>query len=77
MIAVLGTFRLPPENVAAALPLMAEVIAQTLAEPGCLAYSYAQDIADPGLFHVAERWTDRAALDLHFQIGRASCRERV
>lgn len=69
MLAVLGTFRFPPDNIAAARPLMADVIAQTLKEPGCLAYSYAQDVADPGLFHVSEQWTDRAALTAHFQTG--------
>jgi quinol monooxygenase YgiN len=67
MIAVLGTFRFPPAKVEQARPLMARVTARTLQEPGCLAYAYSQDIGDPGLFHVTEKWTDRAALEQHFQ----------
>jgi len=35
------------------------------AEPGCLTYSYAEDILEPGLIHVTEAWTDQASLDRH------------
>lgn len=66
MIAVIGTFRLPPERVAEALPLMHRVIEATLQEPGCRAYSYAEDVAEPGLFRVIEMWDSREALDAHF-----------
>jgi quinol monooxygenase YgiN len=37
------------------------------AETGCLAYSYAEDLTDPGLIHVIECWVDDAALSTHFQ----------
>ncbi len=67
MIIVMGTFRMPEENVAAALPLAAKVVAATQCEDGCIQYSYARDLTDPGLFHVAERWRDRAALMAHFR----------
>ncbi len=67
MIAVIGTFRFPADKVAQARPLMLAVIEQTVEEAGCIAYSYAQDLADPGLFHVSEIWIDPAALDRHFQ----------
>ena len=81
MIAVIGSFRLPPERVGEALPLMRQVIAATLREPGCLAYSYAEDVNEPGRFRVMEKWTDRAALDAHFATGHmrdwASARERL
>ena len=66
MIAVLGTFRFPPEALEQARPLMRAVIAATLAEPGCRAYSYAEDVAEPGLIHVFEVWRDQAALEAHF-----------
>lgn len=36
------------------------------AEDGCHEYSYAEDVLDPGLIHVKERWRDRDALDAHF-----------
>lgn len=65
MIVVMGQFRLPPENVAAAHEPMARVIAATRAEDGCLAYAYAEDVLEPGLFRISERWESRAHLDAH------------
>ena len=38
----------------------------TRAEDGCIAYSYAEDVAEPGLIHVFEIWRDEAALLAHF-----------
>ena len=67
MIAVLGSFRFPPDEVERARPLMQAVIAATLAEPGCRAYSYAEDVAEPGLFRVTELWDSREALSAHFE----------
>ncbi|MFC4256076.1 putative quinol monooxygenase [Croceibacterium xixiisoli] len=65
-IAVIGRFRFPVETVEQARLLMQDVIAATLAEPGCRAYSYAQDVAEPGLFHVTELWDSRECLSAHF-----------
>ena len=67
MIAVIGSFRFPSERVEEARPHMREVIAETLKEEGCLAYSYAQDATESGLFRVLEMWTSREALERHFQ----------
>ncbi|KUR80034.1 putative quinol monooxygenase [Novosphingobium sp. FSW06-99] len=67
MILVVGTFRLPPENLARALPMAERVVTATRAEDGCIAYSYAQDLFDPGLIHVSEKWRDREALAAHFK----------
>lgn len=67
MILVVGTFRLPLENRAAALEAMARVTEATRAEAGCLSYAYAEDLLEPGLYRVSEAWTDRAALAAHFQ----------
>jgi quinol monooxygenase YgiN len=67
MILIMGTFRMPPENLAAALPLAERVVTATRAEDGCIAYSYAQDLFDPGLIHVSEKWRDRPALNAHFK----------
>ena len=67
MIAVLGSFRFPPEAVERARPLMQAVIAETLTEPGCRGYSYAEDVTEPGLFRVSELWDSRQALSAHFE----------
>ena len=65
-VLVIGEFRLPAESLAAAQEPMARVIAATRAEAGCLLYAYSQDITEPGLFRISERWESRAALDAHF-----------
>ena len=66
MILVSGRFRLPLEGIAQARPAMAKVIAASLAEAGCRAYSYADDLTDPGLFRVHEEWDSLEALRAHF-----------
>ena len=63
---VIDTFRLPPDQLVAARPVMRRMIDASRAEPGCLDYGYAEDVLDPGLVHVTERWVDQAALDRHF-----------
>ncbi len=67
MFAVLGSFRFPPEAVEQARPLMRAVIEATLAEEGCRTYSYAADVAEPGLFRVMELWDSRQELLAHLQ----------
>lgn len=66
MIVVLGRFRLPIGQVERARLLMEQVIAASLAEPGCLAYSYAEDVRESGLFRVSEAWESREAIQAHF-----------
>jgi quinol monooxygenase YgiN len=65
-IIVMGTIRLPADRVADARAAMRAMVAASRAEDGCIAYTYAEDVLDPGLIHVAERWRDRAALKRHF-----------
>lgn len=66
MIIVTGMFRMPVTHRAKALQAMERVIAASLREPGCMAYSYAEDVCDPGLFRVSEQWESREALAAHF-----------
>jgi quinol monooxygenase YgiN len=66
MLLIIGTIRLPPENLALARPVMAEMLRASRAEDGCLDYSYAEDVIEPGLIHVSELWRDQEALDRHF-----------
>ena len=67
MVIVMGTVRVPVENLGAILHAMERVVTATRAEDGCIAYSYAEDVAEPGLIRVFEAWRDQAALDAHFQ----------
>jgi quinol monooxygenase YgiN len=66
MLLILGTVRLPAQNMAAARPIMRRMAEATRAERGCVEYGYAEDVFDPGLIHVKEMWTDQDALDRHF-----------
>ena len=63
---IAGTLRVPPENLEAFKPHMEAMLAASRAEDGCLEYSYAVDVAEPGLIRVFEVWRDQAAIDAHF-----------
>lgn len=41
------------------------MVEATNAEDGCLHYSFAQDIADPDLIRISERWASQEALAAH------------
>lgn len=67
MILVVGTFRLPPENLAAGREALIRVVEATRAEAGCISYAYAEDLLEPGLIRVSEAWVSREALAVHFE----------
>lgn len=67
MLLITGTIRLPPGALARARPAMRAMIEASRAEAGCLAYSYAEDVLDPGLMHITELWDNRARLQAHFR----------
>jgi len=66
MVVVIGTIRLAPGAVDRARPAMAQIVAASRAEDGCIAYSYAEDVLDAGLIRVAEMWRDQSVLERHF-----------
>ncbi|MGH8227139.1 MAG: putative quinol monooxygenase [Steroidobacteraceae bacterium] len=66
MLMIVGTIRLPPENLERARPVMRRMIEASRTEGGCRVYSYAEDVLEPGLIRVIEIWADRPALDRHF-----------
>lgn len=63
---IIGTIRLPPENLERARTAMQRMTMASRAEDGCLAYSYAQDVLEPGLIRVQELWRDSVALEKHW-----------
>jgi quinol monooxygenase YgiN len=67
MIIVMGTARLGPGELDRLGDAMRAQIEATRAEAGCVHYSFARDVLDPDLLHVAERWRDQAAIDVHFK----------
>ena len=66
-IIIAGTVRVPPQNLAGLKPHMEAMLAASRAEDGCLVYSYAEDVLEPGLIRVFEAWRDQAALDAHIK----------
>lgn len=66
MLLIVGSVRLPPENLERARSAMRAMTEASRAEAGCLEYGYAEDVLVPGLIHVKELWRDQAALDAHF-----------
>jgi quinol monooxygenase YgiN len=66
MLLIIGTIRLPSSNVDVARPIMKRMVDASRAEDGCIEYGYAEDLLEPGLIHVKERWAEQAALDRHF-----------
>src|SRR6185503_14860358 len=66
-IIIAGTVRVPPENIPLFRPHMQTMLSASRAEDGCITYSYAVDVADPGLVRVFEVWRDQAAIDAHFK----------
>ncbi len=65
MIVVTGALRLAPESVAAARPHMRTNLEATRKEDGCLLYAYGEDVLEPGLIRIVERWRDWQALAAH------------
>ena len=63
---ILSVFlRVPPDQVEVLRPHMQTVIAASRAEPGCLFYTLAEDMAEPGLIRAFEVYADDAALKAH------------
>jgi quinol monooxygenase YgiN len=63
---IAGTVRVPADRLDAFRPHMLAMLEASRAEDGCITYSYAEDVAEPGLIRVFEAWRDQAALDAHF-----------
>ncbi|MCW4116347.1 antibiotic biosynthesis monooxygenase [Aurantimonas sp. MSK8Z-1] len=67
MIIVSGILRLAATDLSRVREAAGAVLTQTRAEPGCIAYSYAEDLLEPGLVRIYEEWDSREALTAHGQ----------
>ena len=66
MIVVAGTVRIDASKLNVARAEMEKMLAASRREDGCIEYSYAVDVSDPGLVRIFEAWRDKASLDKHF-----------
>jgi len=67
MIKVIAHNFLKKENLAAALPLYEEMVAETRKEDGCIQYELYRDSADETHFVFDESWESQAHLDAHMK----------
>ena len=66
MIIVTGHLRVAPDahrTPAAGTP--SRTLEATRKEKGCILYAFAEDVIDPGLIRIVERWEDWASLEAH------------
>jgi quinol monooxygenase YgiN len=67
-VLVIGSFRIPPQNMEKARPHLRDLVTATRQNDGCLAYDAAEDLLEPGLIRFSEAWPDADTLSRH---GRA------
>lgn len=68
MIIVTGAVRARPESFERALEVCLEHTHRSRGEPGCISHDVHIDAEDPLKLVFLERWTDRGALQVHFQV---------
>lgn len=66
MLIVLAKAHVGGAAMEAAKAAIAEMVAASNAEEGCIAYAFTQDVLQPGVLHIVEKWQDEAALAAHF-----------
>ena len=66
MLIVLAKAKVGEGAIDAARAAIADMVAASNAEEGCIAYAFTQDLGDPSLIHIVEKWQDDAALAAHF-----------
>ena len=65
MIQINGTLKLAPDTLSKGREAIVAMVRASRAEDGCIEYGFAQDLTDPDVLYLVERWRDRAALDAH------------
>jgi quinol monooxygenase YgiN len=66
MLIVLAKAKLGGGVSEAARAAIADMVAASNAEDGCIAYAFTEDLLEPGVIHIVEKWQDEAALFAHF-----------
>lgn len=65
MLMIEGWLKLAPGEFAKVRDAGIAMVKATNAEEGCLHYAFAQDISDPDLIRISERWSSQEALAAH------------
>jgi quinol monooxygenase YgiN len=65
VIVVTGHIKIDPKQIERLRPAARAVLEATRAEDGCILYAYAEDLLEPGLIRIVERWRDWDSLTAH------------
>ncbi len=65
MILVIGHLKIAPEKIATVRKPLQTMIAATRQEAGCILYAFAEDVVEPGVLRIVERWENWEALGAH------------
>lgn len=68
MILVTGHLRVAPDKIAALRPAARRMLEATRKEDGCLLYAFAEDVIEPGVIRIVERWADWPSLEAHGKV---------
>jgi quinol monooxygenase YgiN len=68
MILVLGHVVARPEHFDEVLKLSQQHVERSRAEPGCIAHAVHRDTENPLRLVFVEKWSDMAALQVHFRM---------
>ena len=71
MIIVQGSARVRAVDIERVRAMCAWYVTAARDEPGCLYFALTQDMLDPCLLHVCERWIDEESFVDHLQSGHA------
>ena len=65
MILVIGRVRCEEPNRDALVEALKRMQDESRKEDGCILYAFAEDVLDPGLVRIVERWRDWPSLEAH------------
>jgi quinol monooxygenase YgiN len=65
MVIIVGSLRFDPSDRAEVLTALAEVTEASRRDPGCVEYSWAEDLESPNTFRFFECWESQDLLDAH------------
>lgn len=68
MILVIGHALAKPDTLQAMLAISVEHVLRSRAEPGCISHEVTTDVQQPLRLTFVERWSDMAALQVHFRV---------
>jgi quinol monooxygenase YgiN len=65
MIAIIGTLHIDPERRPEVVAEFRRMVADAVAEDGCVGYVVSADLDDENTFYIHEQWRDEDALAAH------------